>query len=57
MPLVLHGASGVSNQDLKISIKYGVNKIKFNTDFQQIFTKKLGKFLQKILKFMISTII
>jgi len=41
MPLVLHGASGVSDQDLKTAVKYGVNKVNFNTDFQQAFTKRV----------------
>lgn len=41
MPIVLHGASGVSDEDLMKAVKYGVNKVNFNTDFQQAFTKKI----------------
>lgn len=41
MPIVLHGASGVSNKDLEKSVEHGVNKVNFNTDFQQAYTKKI----------------
>jgi fructose-bisphosphate aldolase class II len=41
MPVVLHGASGISAEDLKTGVKYGVNKVNVNTDFQQIFTAKI----------------
>ncbi|RAK07831.1 fructose-bisphosphate aldolase class II [Halanaerobium saccharolyticum] len=45
MPLVLHGASGVSDQDLMTAVKCGVNKVNFNTDFQQAFTKRVKEIL------------
>ncbi|MGM0602157.1 MAG: class II fructose-1,6-bisphosphate aldolase [Bacillota bacterium] len=41
MPVVLHGASGVSGADLKQGVKLGVNKVNVNTDFQQVFTAKI----------------
>jgi len=41
MPVVLHGASGISAEDLKTGVKYGVNKVNVNTDFQQSFTAKI----------------
>ncbi|SFL17438.1 class II fructose-1,6-bisphosphate aldolase [Halanaerobium salsuginis] len=41
MPVVLHGASGVSAADLQTAVKYGVNKVNVNTDFQQSFTTKI----------------
>lgn len=39
MPIVLHGASGVSEEDLKTAIKYGVNKINIDTDVRLAFKK------------------
>ncbi len=41
MPVVLHGASGISAEDLQTGVKYGVNKVNVNTDFQQSFTNKI----------------
>ncbi len=41
MPVVLHGASGISAEDLQTGVKYGVNKVNVNTDFQQAFTSKI----------------
>ncbi|MFW6273641.1 MAG: class II fructose-1,6-bisphosphate aldolase [Halanaerobium sp.] len=41
MPVVLHGASGISAEDLQTGVKYGVNKVNVNTDFQQSFTSKI----------------
>lgn len=37
MPIVLHGASGISAQDLKKAIKLGVNKINIDTDIRLAF--------------------
>lgn len=37
VPLVLHGASGVSNSDLQQAIKLGINKINIDTDLRQAF--------------------
>ena len=41
MPVVLHGASGISEADLKQGVELGVNKVNVNTDFQQVFTAKI----------------
>src|SRR6056297_2377967 len=41
MPVVLHGASGISAADLKQGVELGVNKVNVNTDFQQVFTAKI----------------
>lgn len=41
IPVVLHGASGVSDVDVKKAITLGVNKVNVNTDFQQAFTGKI----------------
>ncbi|ADQ13859.1 class II fructose-1,6-bisphosphate aldolase [Halanaerobium hydrogeniformans] len=41
MPVVLHGASGISAEDLNTAVGYGVNKVNVNTDFQQSFTAKI----------------
>jgi len=41
MPLVLHGASGVSDDDVRRAVSLGINKVNVNTDFQQVFTAKL----------------
>lgn len=37
IPLVLHGASGVSNSDLQRAIKLGIKKINIDTDLRQAF--------------------
>lgn len=37
MPIVLHGASGISDRDLKKAVKYGVNKINIDTDLRLAF--------------------
>ena len=41
MPVVLHGASGISAEDLNTAVNYGVNKVNVNTDFQQSFTARI----------------
>lgn len=41
MPVVLHGASGVSAADLEKAVSYGVNKVNVNTDFQQAYTARV----------------
>ena len=37
VPLVLHGASGVSSSDLQQAIKLGINKINIDSDLRQAF--------------------
>ncbi len=41
IPVVLHGASGVPDEDVKKAITLGVNKVNVNTDFQQAFNNKI----------------
>src|SRR5699024_7875404 len=41
VPLVLHGASGISNFDLQRAIKLGHAKINFNTEINMSWTKQL----------------
>lgn len=38
MPIVLHGASGLTEEQLKKCVSLGVNKINIDTDFRQAFT-------------------
>jgi len=47
MPVVLHGASGISAEDLRTGVKYGVNKVNVNTDFQQVFTAKIKEIFEE----------
>jgi len=47
MPVVLHGASGISAEDLQTGVKYGVNKVNVNTDFQQSFTSKIKEIFEE----------
>lgn len=46
VPLVLHGASGISNYDLQRAIKLGHAKINFNTEINMSWTKKLRDTLE-----------
>ncbi|MGM0445366.1 MAG: class II fructose-1,6-bisphosphate aldolase [Bacillota bacterium] len=41
MPLVLHGASGVPEEDVRKAVTMGINKVNVNTAFQQAFTAKI----------------
>ncbi|MFW6034649.1 MAG: class II fructose-1,6-bisphosphate aldolase [Halothermotrichaceae bacterium] len=41
MPVVLHGASGVPDEDVKKAITLGINKVNVNTAFQQAFTARV----------------
>lgn len=41
MPIVLHGASGVPERDVKKAVSLGINKVNVNTDFQQAFTARI----------------
>lgn len=41
IPLVLHGASGVSEEDIKAAIKNGVAKINIDTDIRHTFAKTI----------------
>lgn len=41
MPVVLHGASGVPEADVKKAVSLGINKVNVNTDFQQAYTGRI----------------
>lgn len=47
IPLVLHGASGVPDSDVKEAINYGISKVNVNTDFQQVFTGKIREIFRE----------
>jgi ketose-bisphosphate aldolase len=46
-PLVLHGGSGVSDDAIIQSIKYGINKVNIGTNMKIIFSKTLREELSK----------
>ena len=45
VPLVLHGGTGIPNEDIKKAINRGTSKINVNTDFQQAWTKVVRELL------------
>jgi len=45
IPLVLHGASGVSREELIEARKFGIAKVNFDTSIRKIFTHILRKYL------------
>ncbi len=47
LPLVLHGASLVKEEDLKKAISFGVSKFNFNTELRLAFTNTLKKILSE----------
>lgn len=47
MPIVLHGASGLSEEDIKKAVKLGVNKINIDTDIRQAFAAAVRQFLNE----------
>ena len=51
IPLVLHGGSGVKNQEIKRAIKSGIRIINIDTDLRIAFTKTLAKTLKKKITF------
>ena len=46
IPLVLHGASGVSDEDIKGAIKHGVCKINIDTELREKFTGAVRKIIR-----------
>lgn len=44
-PLVLHGASGVSDADVTRAVELGINKVNVNTAFQQAFSGKVRELM------------
>lgn len=47
MPIVLHGASGISEEDIKKAVSLGVNKINIDTDLRQAFQRAMHKFVSE----------
>lgn len=47
MPLVLHGGSGSGDENIKQSVKYGINKINVGCDFMNANTEAIKKHLEK----------
>lgn len=45
LPLVLHGASGVSDEDIKAAVQNGICKINIDTDIRQTFAQSLREAL------------
>lgn len=45
IPIVLHGASGVPEADIKKAVSLGVNKINIDTDLRVAFQKSMHKFV------------
>ncbi len=46
MPLVLHGASGLSDESISNAVGMGVCKVNIDTDLRQVFTGTVREFLQ-----------
>jgi fructose-bisphosphate aldolase class II len=47
VPLVLHGGSGIPDEDIRKAISLGVSKINVNTESQVAFTKVVREILEK----------
>lgn len=47
IPIVLHGASGLTEEDIKKAISLGVNKINIDTDIRIAFTDEIRKILNE----------
>ncbi|GAX89570.1 class II fructose-1,6-bisphosphate aldolase [Effusibacillus lacus] len=47
VPLVLHGGSGIPDEDIRKAISLGVSKINVNTENQVAFTNKIRELLDK----------
>jgi len=47
IPLVLHGGTGIPNNDLLKAVDNGISKINVNTELQDSWTKGLRKFLEE----------
>ncbi len=46
IPIVMHGASGVPDEDIRKGIQLGVRKINIDTEIRQAFTKGLHEFIR-----------
>lgn len=47
IPLVLHGASGIEDRNIKECIKNGITKINFNTELQIAWSIEIKKYIEK----------
>lgn len=47
MPIVLHGASGVPEADIRKAVSLGVNKINIDTDLRQAFAARIRELLKE----------
>jgi tagatose 1,6-diphosphate aldolase GatY/KbaY len=47
IPIVMHGASGISDKDLQKSIQYGISKVNFSTDLKSAFALELRQHLNE----------
>ena len=47
LPLVLHGSSNLTDEDIKKSIECGICKININTDLQIAWSKAVRQYLEK----------
>jgi len=47
MPLVLHGCSGVPEEDVKMAASLGINKVNIDTDLRQAFDRAVRKFVSE----------
>ena len=47
IPLVLHGGSGLDNNVLKKSVRYGITKININSDLQNVWSQEVRNYLNK----------
>jgi len=47
VPLVLHGASGVSDEDIKAAVQNGITKINIDTDIRHTFAKAIRELDKK----------
>jgi fructose-bisphosphate aldolase class II len=47
IPIVMHGASGVADEDIRKGIELGVRKVNIDTEIRQAFTRGLTSFLKE----------
>lgn len=53
VPLVLHGASGLSDDELRKCISHGISKVNIATDLRIAYTETIKKFLNNDIKYSI----
>ena len=47
IPLVLHGGSGIPNEQIRKAIECGTSKINVNTELQDVWHKAVKKFIEE----------